>query len=139
MRMDLSAQNKLGFIDNTIPQPDPVAHPEEFALWQRYNDMVLSWILNSIDVDLANNVIYTYSTLDVWADLKECFSQSNAPRLYQIRWAISSLMQDQSSVVVYFNKLKGYWDELASYSPLPSCTCGGMKILHDHDQEEKVL
>ena len=119
MRMALSAQNKLGFINNTIPQPDPVAYSEEFALWKRCNDMVLSWILNSIDADLANSVIYTDSALDVWADLKECFSQSNAPRLYQILWAISSLMKDQSFVAVYFNKLKGYWDELASYSPLP--------------------
>ena len=70
MRMDLSAQNKLGFIDNTIPQPDPVAHPEEFALWKCCNDMFLSWILNSIDVDLANIVIYTDSALDVWEYLK---------------------------------------------------------------------
>ena len=92
MRMALSAKNKLGFIDSTIPQLDPLVHPEEFALWQRCNDMVLSWILNSIDVDLANSVIYTDSALDVWEDLKECVSQSNAPCLYKNWRAISSVM-----------------------------------------------
>jgi hypothetical protein len=139
MQMALSAKNKLGFIDGTIPKPDSDMNPDDFALWQRCNDMVLSWILNSIDAELANSVIYTDSASEVWADLIEHFSQSNAPRLYQIRRAISSLTQDQSSVAAYFNKLKGYWDELASYSPMPSCTCGAMKTLHDRDQEEKVL
>lgn len=136
MRMALSAKNKLGFIDKTILKPDLIESPDEFTRWQRCNDMDLSWMLNSVDPELANSVIYTDSA-EVWADLKERFSQSNAPRLYQIRRAISSLRQDQSSIPVYFNKLKGYWDELASYSPLPSCTCGAMKILHDRDQEEK--
>lgn len=36
--------------------------------------MVLSSILNSIEIELANNVIYVESTVEVWKDLKERLS-----------------------------------------------------------------
>lgn len=92
--MALSAKNKLGFIDKTIPRPDPTKYLDEFALWKRCNDIFLSWILNSVDADLGTSVINTYSTFDVWVDLKERFSRRNVFRLYQIHQTISSLLQD---------------------------------------------
>jgi len=52
MLISLSAKNKLGFVNGTIStlgESDP-----KYLLWQRCNDMVLSWILNSLNQELAN-------------------------------------------------------------------------------------
>ena len=76
---------------------------------------------------------------DVWKDLEDRFAQGNAPTIFQIKRMISSLAQDQSSVATYFTKLKALWDELASYSPQLTCTCGGIKKLAKREQEDCVI
>ncbi|WKA05692.1 hypothetical protein VitviT2T_023641 [Vitis vinifera] len=53
---------------------------------------------------------------EVWEDLCERFSQSNAPRIFEIQRDIACLRQEQLSVSAYYTKLKGLWDELASYN-----------------------
>jgi hypothetical protein len=84
MTISLNAKNKLGFIDGTIQMPSAKSQLDDHALWKRCNDMILSWILNSITPELANSVIYSTTTQEVWEDLRNRFSQSNAPRIFQI-------------------------------------------------------
>ena len=100
MRISLSAKNKLGFVDGTVTKPSKKTDHDEFSLWQRCNDMILSWILNSLDQDIADSVIYSDTAHDIWEDLKERFSQSNVPRIFQIQRDIASLTQDQMSVLI---------------------------------------
>ena len=51
MLIELSAKNVLGFIKGAIKAPKPT-NPT-FPTWQRCNDMVLSWSLNSVHPDNA--------------------------------------------------------------------------------------
>jgi hypothetical protein len=67
--MALSAKNKLGFIDGTISQPETSS--EDFLQWNRCNNMVKSWLLNSISHDICTSVIYCNLASDIWSDLKE--------------------------------------------------------------------
>ncbi|KAG5538687.1 hypothetical protein RHGRI_019298 [Rhododendron griersonianum] len=123
MTILLNAKNKLGFIDGTITAPFAKNKPDDHAMWKRCNDMILSWILNSLTPDLADNVIYSTTTQEVWEDLRDRFSQSNVPRIFQIERDISCLSQDQMTVAAYYTKLKGLWDELGSYNDTV-CSCG---------------
>nr|CAD1839766.1 unnamed protein product [Ananas comosus var. bracteatus] len=120
MRISLSAKNKIGFVDGSIKVPTP--SDLKFHIWQRCNDMVLSGILNAIHPDLAESVIYAKTAADVWEDLKERFSQGDDSRIFQIRQEIVEHRQGHQSVSVYYTKLKGLWDELASYHEPPCCT-----------------
>ncbi|XP_070675698.1 uncharacterized protein [Malus domestica] len=54
MRISLSAKNKLGLVDGTIDPPPET--DKQFASWQRCNDMVLAWILNSVHDDIASSI-----------------------------------------------------------------------------------
>ncbi|KAM2220643.1 hypothetical protein ACFX1S_019828 [Malus domestica] len=137
MRISLSAKNKLGLVDGTI---DPSAETDkQFALWQRCNDMVLAWILNSVHEDIAISVSYYTSAADVWADLRDRFSQGNDSRVYQIKREIVEHRQEQQSISVYYTKLKALWDELTSYHEPPTCTCGGLKKINERDEKERVM
>jgi hypothetical protein len=69
MTLSLNAKNKLGFIHGTIQIPSAKSQPNDYASWKRCNDMILSWILNSITPELANSVIYSTIALEVWEDL----------------------------------------------------------------------
>jgi hypothetical protein len=60
----------------------------------------------------------------MWDGIKEKFSQSNGPQIFQLQKIISVLSQNNQSVSAYYTSLKGFWDELNNYRPLPLCSCG---------------
>lgn len=116
MTLALNSKNKLGFINGSIKAPPKEADPEGYATWSRCNDMVHSWIVNTVNPEIADSVIYYPTAHEVWEDLRERFSQCNAPRIFEIQREISSLRQEQLSVSTYYTKLKSLWDELTTYS-----------------------
>ena len=123
MKISLSAKNKTGFITGEIKEPHATSKPKEHALWQRCNDMVLSWILNSLEPELADSVLSCDTPPAIWEDLHERFSLGNAPRIFQVQRDIYRIEQGQLSVAAYYTKLKGLWDELATFNSA-TCTCG---------------
>lgn len=52
----LSTRNKIGFIDGTYVRP-PENSPQ-FRQWDRCNNMVISWLTNSLSPDIAESVQY---------------------------------------------------------------------------------
>ncbi|KAF5465288.1 hypothetical protein F2P56_015308 [Juglans regia] len=133
MRLALRAKNQLGFISGAIPQP---IDPEDplLELWERCNDMVVSWIQNSISPSIKSSVVFVDDAREIWLDLQDCFSQQNGPRIFQLKKTLSSLLQDNDSVSIYYGKLKTLWDERSIYDPIPACNCGSMKTLLDRYQ-----
>jgi len=137
MLMALIAKNKLAFVDGSLPQPSVNAGIEYHA-WICCNNMILSWILNSVSKEIAASIIYIDTCHGMWIDLKEHFSQKNGPRVFQLEKSISALSHDNYSVSSYFTQLKSLWDELSNYRPIPSCSCGGMKVVAEHYHQEYV-
>ncbi|KAL6346392.1 hypothetical protein AAG906_033188 [Vitis piasezkii] len=122
--------NKMGLTSSkaTTEALDPFLYITRHTR-QRCNDMVISWLLNSIHPDIANSVIYAKTTIEIWADLQERFSQGNNSRIYQIKRDIVEHRQGQQSISVYYTKLKAFGDELSSYHEVLSCSCRGLRNL----------
>ncbi|VFQ66308.1 unnamed protein product [Cuscuta campestris] len=97
----LRARNKLGFVDGSSKPPD-VSSPT-FAQWNRCNNLVIFWILHSVESGIANSVLYCESAKEIWEDLDDRFGQSNAPKLFQLHKEIVTLVQ-----VERFFKIHGY-------------------------------
>ena len=109
----LSSRNKFGFVDGSIAEPD-----SSFSLynsWSRSNTSMLSWLTDSLSLDLKASVMYINNTRDLWIDLKDRLSQGNTPRLFELGKEIAHLAQGSLSVSSYFTKFKTLWDEYASY------------------------
>ncbi|XP_022856063.1 uncharacterized protein LOC111377235, partial [Olea europaea var. sylvestris] len=140
MMIPLFVKNKIGFIDGSIAKPDN--SDDQVSNWIRNNNIVISWILNSVSKEISASVIYSESAHDIWIDLKERFQQRNGPRIFQLRRELMNLTQGQLSVGVYFTKLKTIWEELSNYRPICSCgkcSCGENKKLSEHYQMEYVM
>ncbi|KAL5560835.1 hypothetical protein UlMin_037046 [Ulmus minor] len=120
MLIALSVKNKLGFIDGSIPKP--ASTDPNLSSWIRNNNIVISWILNSISKEISASIIFFDSAYEIWLDLKDCFQQSNGPRIFQLHRELMNHVQDQNFVSVCFTKLKFIWEELSNYRP--NCTCG---------------
>jgi hypothetical protein len=138
MIVSLTAKNKLAFIDGSLPKPSHSDDPM-FHAWTRCNNMIIAWILNSISKEIASSVIYITTCAAMWQDLKDRFSQGNGPRIFQLQKILTTLSQENSSVSEYFTKIKSIWDELDNYDPIPSCTCGGMRSVHEKHNRDHVF
>lgn len=72
MIIALSVKNKLRFIDGIISKPEGT-NSELTSLWSRINNIVISWILNSISKEISGSVIYATFAFERWNDLKDRF------------------------------------------------------------------
>ncbi|CAJ2652643.1 unnamed protein product [Trifolium pratense] len=135
--MALEAKNKLGFIDGTILKPEP--NNPNFSNWVRCNSMVQSWHVHSTIPTIANSILWIKSARDIWFDLLTRFNQKNAPRIFEIRRAISNLSQGTSSIAAYYTQLKAYRDELDSYRTVPTCVCGVIPNFNDTYATEHLM
>ena len=50
MTIALIGKNKMGFVDGTIPQPDPTS--SLFTTWQRVNNVVMGWLLGTVELSI---------------------------------------------------------------------------------------
>uniref|UniRef100_M1AGH8 Retrotransposon Copia-like N-terminal domain-containing protein n=1 Tax=Solanum tuberosum TaxID=4113 RepID=M1AGH8_SOLTU len=74
----LSVKSKTGFINGKVVRPDPT--DPSFQQWERCDDMVTSWILNSLSPDLRDSLQYVNNAQELWVELEERYDQTNGFR-----------------------------------------------------------
>jgi hypothetical protein len=128
MLIALSAKNNVCFVDGSLPKP--LVFESYFNAWIRCNDLVLSWILNSVSKNIYNTVIYITSAKDMWQDLKDRYTQKNGMRVFQLQKSIFVVAQENPSVSNYFTRIKTFWKELNNYRPVSICChCSRMQSI----------
>ncbi|XP_072084592.1 uncharacterized protein [Arachis hypogaea] len=121
MLLALKSKNKLAFIDGTLPKP-PVDDPL-FEAWDCCNTFVVSWIHLSLSSDIAQSVMGNGIAKDLWQELKNRFYQGDVFKIAELQEKLFSIKQGDLSVTHYFTKLKGIWEDLETFRPLPQCNC----------------
>ena len=115
----LTTKKKIGFVDGTVEEPSQEDEPFMFEQWNQCNNMILSWLTHAVESDIAEGIIHAKTAREVWVDLRDQFSQKNAPAVFQIQKSIATMSQGTMTVAAYFTKIKALWDELETYrSPL---------------------
>ncbi|XP_074277217.1 uncharacterized protein LOC141600860 [Silene latifolia] len=98
VKMALISKNKLGFITGKYPKPTETAATHQ-----------------------------DWSSKQLWDEIKERYSQANAPFLYQLRKDVMHTIQENNqSVAEYFGELKLVWEDLQSLDGLPDYESGGL-------------
>ncbi|XP_074380961.1 uncharacterized protein LOC141721771 [Apium graveolens] len=138
MSLALSAKNKLGFVTGKFKIP--AESLKYFAHCKRCNDMIITWLLNSIIPEIRSIWVYISLASDVWEDIHVRFSLSNGPRIYELKKALSSLTQYTLSISGYYTKFKMLWDDLLQASTIPKCTCiCTCKAKHQQEQADEIM
>ncbi|XP_070051766.1 uncharacterized protein [Nicotiana tomentosiformis] len=137
----MSVKNKLGFISGECKPPEPQS--QRFRQWERCDDMVTSWILNSLSKDIADSVEYANNAVELWRELEDRYEQTNGARLYQIQKEINDLSQGVLDITCYYSKLKKLWEELNTLSKKTHCscicTCGAKENMHKAEQDRRLI
>ncbi|GAV59361.1 UBN2_3 domain-containing protein [Cephalotus follicularis] len=137
MMIAFKANNKTGFIDGSCKKPDK--NSPLLQQWERCDAIVLSWIMNTVSMELFNGIVYSTNAQYVWKDLKERFNKVNGSQIFSLHREIGSLVQGNMTISVYYTKLRQLWEEYASLVTLPSCGCATSKAYLEHDQQQKLL
>ena len=137
MSIALSAKNKLGLLNGSVPKPDENSPLR--AQWERVNDMVISWILNTVSEDISNGMDFVNTAQEVWEELAGQFSSIDGHRIYQILKDLHALEQGDKSAELYYHKMKNLWDEYVALEPAVACKCGSHKLLEERDQRKRLL
>lgn len=121
MKRALRIKNKLGFIDKSLSDlADPNSPLMEH--WLQCNDIVIAWLQSTMSIDVKSCTLYANTAQELWLDLEHQLAQQNAPRIYDVKQAIATLMQNQDAVSVYFSKYKPLLDDLTNFELIPNCT-----------------
>ncbi|XP_075492651.1 uncharacterized protein LOC142530724 [Primulina tabacum] len=137
MLIALRAKNKIGFIDGTCKRP--ISGSPTAQQWERCNALVLSWIYNTICKDIFRGIVYATEAFFVWSDLKEQFDKVNGSRIFTLHREIGRITQGDSTISVFFCRLKQLLDEYSSLVTLPSCECATARKYIEHDQQQRLL
>lgn len=91
MHRGLGGKNKFQFVDGTIvpPKPDDLS----FQAWERCNNLINSWIMNSVSDSIGQSIVYIDTVSDVWRELKERFSKVDRVRVCKLKTEIINFKQ----------------------------------------------
>ncbi|XP_070057449.1 uncharacterized protein [Nicotiana tomentosiformis] len=100
--------------------------------------MAIAWIMNSLDMEIRESVMYIESAEKLWKEIEQHYGKPNRSKIFQIRKEISSIPQGSSNTASYFNRIKKLWDELAFSISYPSCICGRKEAFQKIEEGQKV-
>lgn len=106
MTMTLRSKNKLHFINDSLPQPLDEEH-DSFA-WDRCNIMIMPWLHNSVELEIAQSVLWMGTAPGIWNELMDHFYQGDVFRILDLQEEICNLKQGDSSISSYCTKFRNY-------------------------------
>ncbi|XP_019237807.1 PREDICTED: uncharacterized protein LOC109217959 [Nicotiana attenuata] len=137
----LSVKNKVGFITGKCQKL--VIGYVTFDQWERCDDMVTSWILNSLSKDLADNLQYVNDAKELWQELEDRYDQTNGAKLYQLQKKINDLSQGTLDITGYYTKIKKLWEELNALNAHAQCSCqciyGAKASIQKTEQDKRLV
>ncbi|XP_010327645.1 uncharacterized protein [Solanum lycopersicum] len=137
MTIGFQGKGKIGFIDGKCCKDK--FNSSLHDLWEKYNAIVLSWIMISISRELLSGIVYASTDQQVWTDLRERFDNVDGSRIFYLHKEIATLQQGLMSVSSYFSSLKELWMEYDSLMPCPGCSCESSKTYVEHFEYQRQM
>ncbi|KAK9210972.1 hypothetical protein WN943_000345 [Citrus x changshan-huyou] len=95
--MFICGKGKHDYLTGEEAMPE-VSDPS-FKRWKSENNMIMSWLINSMNNDISENFLLFGTTKDIWDAAKETYSSSkNTSKLFQIETILYDFRQGEKSV-----------------------------------------
>ncbi|CAM8877096.1 unnamed protein product [Rhodiola kirilowii] len=121
MEVALGVKMKLGFVRGDFPRPTDAY---QLARWERCNNVIFSWIINSVSKEIGASLIHAFDCIAAWNDLKERFVGLNDSSLFSVQQEIADLMQGDLSIAKYYGQLIKLWGDEDSLVDKQTCDLG---------------
>lgn len=128
----LSAQNMLGFVTGSTPQPvqtldipningttTPVPNPDH-PLWFQTDQVIQSWLLGSFSEEIQSVVLQCTTSQQIWMTLANHFNRASSSRLFELQRKLQTISKGEKPMQDYLREIKSICDQLTSIgSPVP--------------------
>lgn len=110
----LLSKDKLKYIDEDRPL---AAGPA----WAREDAQVRSWLWNSMEPQVSNDVMLLPTAFSVWTSLKDTYGlDGNIQRIYELCEDIFLSKQGSKTLPELYSFVRSRWEELNLYQPYPT-------------------
>ena len=109
--MFVSGRGKAKYLTGElgIPKPEEAA----YYRWDIENNMVKSWLINSMTVEIGENFLLYETAYDIWEAARESYStKDDISARFEIESAIYDLKQGTLTVTEYYHALTRLWQQL---------------------------
>ncbi|KAL8101714.1 hypothetical protein AgCh_033561 [Apium graveolens] len=133
--MYVSSRGKDDYL--TDEKKEPEKKDPSYKSWRIENNMVMSWIINSMEADIGQTFLFYKTAKEIWDAAKETFSDSeNAAEIFEIKSQICNLCQGDLTVTQYFSTLTRYWQQLDMFECIEwDCTKDSLKFQNIIEKE----
>ncbi|KAF7811563.1 phosphatidylinositol-3-phosphatase myotubularin-1-like [Senna tora] len=150
MIMFITGKGKEDYLTiSTKPQPDD----PKFKTWNAENQMVMSWLINSMDLEIGQDFMFFASAAEIWKAAKESYSDvENTAELFEIKGALHDLKQDAETYKKLVEKERIYKfllglnksldnirGRILSVKPLPSLREVLSTVRHEESRKKLML
>ena len=96
MEIALSTKRKIGFVQGTIPKPE--GDPAKLEQWEACNNLVISWIMNSVSESISKSILYIRLASHIWKHLESHFNLATGSRKYWLNKDVYAMKQNKIPV-----------------------------------------
>ena len=102
--MFICGKGKDDYLNGVAAKPNKT--DEKFKVWNAENNMVMSWLINSMANDIGENFLLYGTTKEIWDAAKETYSNNeNTSELFEVESVLHDFRQGELTVTQYFNTL----------------------------------
>lgn len=83
MVISLDAKNKMCFVDGTLAQPKEGTMEEK--AWKRCNNLVIGWLIASLERHIAKSIVYFKTATAIWSDLDGRIGNPSSSQMYRLQ------------------------------------------------------
>jgi len=108
----LKGRGKLSYLLGTGPKKGD----STFEAWDEENSMVMSWLRNSMLLEISDTVMFLSTAQEIWDAIKQTYSKvRDATQIYEIKTKILATKSRNQSIIEYSNLLQTLWKEMDHY------------------------
>ena len=108
-------------LDGHLINPRPNDTDTHYLRWLDEEDVIFTWLLDSMKPEVSERFIDLDSVKDVWDTVIRLYSKiEDESRIAELNKKAMDLLQEQRTVLEFANALNALWSELDFYRPLPT-------------------
>ena len=110
----LRGKGRLGYLTGESKAPDQ--SDPHYQQWDPKNSMVLTWLINSMDINIGKTYMFYPTASSLWTAVHETYSDlDNASQVFELKPKLRNQRQDSLTMTEYYSNLCTLWQELDFY------------------------
>ena len=117
-------------LEGHLTNPQPNEDDAHYFKWINEEDVLFTWLLDSMKPEISNQCIDHESIKDIWDEVIKLYSKlEDESRMVDLNKKAMELLQEHRSILEYSNELQALWKEIDFYQPLPTDSTGREYVL----------